>query len=115
LQAGHLQADVAIMEISGRKGFVEAREWRLISEVPVLKLRKAAGRQLLFSMEDEAGILKHASQDVQDVFIQVQDTGMRPNEVFKTKWQDVFFNENCIWVPESKTEAGRARSRSQRV
>lgn len=87
----------------------KAREWRLIAEVPVLKLRKAAGRQLLFSPEDEAGILKHASQDVQDVFIQVQDTGMRPNEVFKTQWPDVFFNEDYIFVPESKTEAGRRK------
>jgi integrase len=75
----------------------------------VLKLRKAAGRALLFSAEDEAGILANASQDVQDVFIQVQDTGMRPNEVFKTQWPDVFFNEDYIFVPESKTEAGRRK------
>ena len=87
----------------------KAREWRLISEVPVIKMRKAAGRHLLFSEEDEAGILKQASQDVQDVFIQVQDTGMRPNEVFRTKWEDVFFGEDYIWIPESKTAAGRRK------
>lgn len=87
----------------------KAKEWKLIAEVPTLKLRKAAGRQLLFSAEDEAGILKHASQDVGDVFVQVQDTGMRPNEVFRTQWPDVFFNEDYIFVPESKTEAGRRK------
>jgi integrase len=87
----------------------KAREWRLIAEVPVLKMRKAAGRQLLFSAEDEAGILKHASRDVQDVFVQIQDTGMRPNEVFRMRWEDVFFNEDYIFVPESKTEAGRRK------
>ncbi len=87
----------------------KAKEWRLIAEVPSLKLRKAAGRQLTFSEEDEAGILKHASQDVSDVFIQIQDTGMRPMEVFKTQWHDVFFKEDYIFVPESKTEAGRRK------
>ena len=51
----------------------KAKEWRLIAEVPSFKLRKAAGRQLTFSEEDEAGILMHASQDVGDVFIQIQD------------------------------------------
>lgn len=87
----------------------KAREWRLIAEMPVLKLRKAAGRQLLFSAEDEAGILKHASQDVRDVFIQVQDTGMRPNEVFRTKWRMSSSTKISSSYPSRRRRLGVAR------
>lgn len=34
---------------------------------------------------------------------------MRPNEVFRTRWEDVFFQEDFIFVPKSKTEACRRK------
>lgn len=37
------------------------------------------------------------------------DTGMRPSEIFRMRWEDVLWEAKEIFIPRSKTDAGRRR------
>lgn len=37
------------------------------------------------------------------------DTGMRPSEIFCMRWEDVLWEAEEIFIPKSKTDAGRRR------
>ncbi|AFL89424.1 site-specific recombinase XerD [Terriglobus roseus DSM 18391] len=87
----------------------KAREWHLLSEVPVIKPRKAYGRTGLFTAEDETKLLEHASQPLRDILMIAMDTGMRPSEIFRMRWEDVHWEALEIFIPKSKTDAGRRR------
>ena len=40
-------------------------------------------------------------------FVILQDTGMRPDELFPMRIENVHWNENRIWIPEGKTRNSR--------
>jgi len=87
----------------------KAKEWHLIAEVKVLKKREAFPRNRYMTPEDEAALLKVASQPLRDVLTIAMDTGMRPFEIFRMRWEDVLWNSMEIFIPKSKTKAGRRR------
>ena len=37
----------------------------------------------------------------------MQDTGMRPSEVFAIRLEDIHWSERRIWIPSGKTERSR--------
>lgn len=87
----------------------KAKEWHLLSEVPTIKPRKAYGRSGLITRADEAKLLEHASQPLRDILVIAMDTGMRPAEIFSMRWEDVLWEAQEIFIPKSKTDAGRRR------
>lgn len=87
----------------------KAKEWHLLSEVPVIKPRKAYGRTGLITADGEAKLLEHASQPLRDILVIAMDTGMRPSEIFCMRWEDVLWEAQEIFIPKSKTDAGRPR------
>ncbi len=88
----------------------KAKEWHLIAEVPgELKPRKAFSRDRLITQEVEDKLIAEASQPLKDVLIIAMDTGMRPSEIFRMRWEDIHWAEMEIFIPKSKTDAGRRR------
>jgi integrase len=87
----------------------KAKEWHLIAEVPAIKPRKAYGRDRLITQEDEDKLIATASQPLRDVLIIAMDTGMRPNEIFRIRSEDILWSEMEIFIPKSKTDAGRRK------
>jgi integrase len=85
----------------------KAKEWKLIRSNPKIKKAKEHGREKTIDAETEAKLLAKASKTLRDVIIIIQDSGMRPEEVFRIRWEDVRWSDSAIFIPTAKTEKGR--------
>lgn len=74
----------------------EAVEWKVIALAPSVRLMKEAGRELTIDPETEARLLVVVEQPMRDVLMVIQDTGMRPDEVFRIRI------ENIDWIRASR-------------
>ncbi len=64
----------------------------------------------------ESRSLAVAPQPLRDVFSMLMDMGMRPEEVYRMRWEDVRWDENVYHVPFGKTDAAeRDIGMSERV
>ncbi len=84
----------------------KAAEWKVIASAPRIKLAKEIGRGQTIDPETESQLLVVAKQPLKDVLVIMQDTGLRPEEVFRVRienidWRRVIFN------PHGKTRASR--------
>jgi Phage integrase family len=84
-----------------------AREWDVLQTAPRIKLRKEKERTAIFTAEREKAFLDAAPQPLRDVFLIVQDSGMRPDEVIRMRWENVLWHKNLIFVPEGKTDKAK--------
>ena len=88
-------------------------------DLPRFKLVKAYGRDTKISEATESLLLQGLAepivnkrnarmrQNVQDVLIIAQDTGMRPSEIFRMKVENLDFDDKRVWNPYGKTEKSR--------
>jgi integrase len=90
-----------------RRMLGKAAEWGVISAAPRIKLLKEKGRSILINVDDEAKLLKIAKQPLHDVVTIVLDTGMRPNEVFQMRWENINWETEMIFIPKGKTKRSR--------
>ena len=108
-----------------RRMLKKAHDWGLLSSLPVVKLVEEHGREELLEAWMEARLLsisatvrtptnKHAPksinygwQPLRDVLIIMLDTGMRPAEVFRIRWEHVNWERDLIFVPRSKSRKSR--------
>lgn len=90
-----------------RRMLGKAAEWQLIVAAPRIKLLKEEGRSSLIDKDVEERILAVAPQPLRDVAIIVLDSGMRPNEVFKMRWEDQTWDPGMIFIPRGKTKRSR--------
>lgn len=90
-----------------RRMLGKAEEWRVISSAPKLKLVKEYGRSAVLDAEAELKLLAAAKQPLRDVLIVMLDTGMRPQEVFCMRWEDIDWEKLTIFVPKGKTRNAR--------
>ncbi len=90
-----------------RRMLGKAVEWNVITAVPRVKLMKELGREQTISPETEAKLLAIAKQPMKDVLIVIQDTGMRPEEVFRIRLENVDWVRGIIFNPGGKTRASR--------
>jgi integrase len=90
-----------------RRMLGKAEEWKLIASAPKLKLVKEYGRSAVLDAESERKLLATASHHLRDVLIVMLDTGMRPQEVFCMRWEDVDWEKLTIFVPKGKTRNAR--------
>jgi len=90
-----------------RRMLGKAAEWGVIRVAPRIKLVKEYGRSMLIDRETEAKLLAVASQPLRDVLIIILDTGMRPQETFQIRWENVNWESRTIFVPFGKTRNSR--------
>jgi integrase len=75
--------------------------------VPRMHLHKEIAREQTFTPEQEVRLLAMAPQPLADVFVILMDTGMRPEEVCRIRWEDILWVENMLKVTDGKTNAAR--------
>ena len=103
----------------------KAYEWEIIRSMPVVKLVEEHGREELIEPWMEAKLLavteigrtptsKHAPksinygwQSLRDILMIMLDTGMRPAEVFRMRWEHVKWERELIFVPRSKSRKSK--------
>jgi integrase len=84
-----------------------ARDSEYIPNVPKIALRKEKERSATFSADLEKAVLDVAPQPLRDVFLITQDSGLRPDEVIRMRWDNVLWDKNLIFNPDGKTEKAR--------
>lgn len=112
-------SDAAVLQIPGSGSNVNmalrtlkrmlsvAEEMKLIHRSPRIKLAKENGRERLISAEEEKLILANAGPTLRDVFLLIFDTGMRPSEACRLRWEDVDFVRGVILVVRGKSKQAR--------
>jgi len=108
-----------------RRMLKKAHEWEMIRSVPVVKLVEEHGREELIEPWMEANLLavteiprtpnsKHAPKSInygwqpfRDVLLIMLDTGMRPAEVFRMRWEHMKWERELIFVPRSKSRKSK--------
>lgn len=90
-----------------RRMLSKAAEWGLLQAAPRIKLMKEYGRSTLMDAATESKLLAVAIQPLRDVLLIMLDTGMRPQEVFRMRWENVNWEARTIFVPYGKTRNSR--------
>ena len=81
--------------------------WGLAGPAPKIPLLKESRRTLLIDSERERLLLKFARQLLRDVLVIMQDTGLRPEEVLKMRWEHLNWLQRTVLNPSGKTERAR--------
>jgi integrase len=75
---------------------------------PKIKLAKEIGRSLLLNEESRAQTSSFLRSALHEIIILLRDTGMRPKkELFPMRIENLDWNDEVIFVPDSKTTTGR--------
>lgn len=72
-------------------------------------LDEGPGRTRVVSFEEELAYLAKASQPLKDIAAVILDTGLRPEEVFRLRVEDIDFTARTIFNPFGKTNAARRK------
>jgi integrase len=72
-------------------------------------LREGDGRTRVVSFEEEIKYLSKASQPLQDIAQIILDTGLRPEEAFRIRVENLDFTARTIFNPFGKTKAARRK------
>jgi integrase len=90
----------------------KAAEWKVIVAAPSIKLGKEQGRELTIDQASEAKLLAVGKQPMRDVLVILQDTGMRPDEVFRIRIENIDWIRQVIFAPTARPAhlAGMCRS-----
>jgi len=75
----------------------------------VAYLAEGNGRMRVVSFEEEIKYLAHASQPLNDIAQIILDTGLRPEEVFRIRVENLDFVGKTIFNPFGKTKAARRK------
>lgn len=81
-----------------------AVEWKMISQAPPVHLEAENEREELITREREQALLKHAGPTLRDVIIMSQDSGARPEEIFRLRIEDIDWSEGWIFNRHGKTK-----------
>jgi len=106
----------------------KALEWKVLRETPKISLIDAPGRDRLIDDRTESDLelayrkpIKHRRTELMRdqawlVLVILQDCGMRPDEVFPMRIENLHWDANRIWIPQGKTpKARRFVAMSERV
>jgi integrase len=75
--------------------------------VGVAMFREPLDSMRVISFEEQAAYLAEASQPLHDIAKIILDTGMRPEEVFRMRVENLDFKQKTIFNPYGKTKAAR--------
>lgn len=84
-----------------------AVEKKLLRSSPKIKTLREEGRADLIESDHEELLLDVAPQPLKDVLQIMMDTGMRPEEVMRLRWEHVLWVRRVIFVPYGKSERSR--------
>ena len=73
----------------------------------VRMLPEGPGQMRILTHEEEVLYLSRASQPLKDVALLILNTGMRPDEVFHIRGEDVDVEQKYIFIPNGKTNFAR--------
>jgi integrase len=90
-----------------RRMLGKAEERKLISRAPALELLHEEGRQHVLDQETERALLAHAGPTLRDVIIVIRDCGMRPDEIFRMRFENVDWNNLSYFNAAGKTRKSR--------
>src|SRR5437870_3595227 len=90
-----------------RRMLGKAHAWGLSGIAPKIRLQKEKRRTLLIDNERERQLLSFARQPLRDVLVIMQDTGLRPDEVLKMRWEHIDWLQKTASNPSGKTERAR--------
>ena len=97
----------------------KALEWKVLRAVPKITLAAAEGRDQIISEETEKQIeqayaeptnhprVRRLREQAWLVMVIMQDSGMRPGEVFSMEIENIRWGEQRIWIPRGKTKKAR--------
>jgi integrase len=85
----------------------KAAEWSVIAFAPRVRLMKEVGREVTIDEETETKLLAVGRQPMNDVLVIIQDTGLRPEEVFRIRIEYIDWLRRVIFNPHGKTKAAR--------
>lgn len=94
-----------------RRALNLAVEWGVVETTP--KLQAVGGerhREHVVTPEEETAYLAEASEPLHSIATTLADTGMRPEECFRLRWENVRFasgQNGALLVTRGKTDAGR--------
>lgn len=96
-----------------------AQTWKVINQAPKIHVVKANRRQRMVDADSESKLQSayqspmkhkrtiHLREQAWLFFVILQDTGMRPDEVYPMRIEDIHWNDGLIWIPSGKTENAR--------
>jgi integrase len=90
-----------------RRVLSKAHEWGVIGAAPVIKMVEEQGREQVIEAWMEQKILLLGLQPLSDVLLIMLDTGMRPAEVFRMRWEHVHWERDVVFVPRSKSKKSK--------
>ena len=94
----------------------KAVQFRYLHQKPTIKLSREPRRECLIDDADEKKLLDVAPQPLEDVLLIMRDTGLRPEEVFRMRWEHVHWDKRLYFNPFGKSrKARRWIPMSQRV
>jgi integrase len=85
----------------------KAEEKGLILRRPKISPPSSVGRDLLIDHDAERALERELRPQAWLVILVMQDSGMRPEEVFAMRKENLRWSERRIWIPEGKTAKAR--------
>jgi integrase len=94
----------------------KAREWKVVRERTSFTIPEAPGRDVLIDGAAESALERELGNSPSRskaryrawlVTMVMQDTGMRPSEVFEMRLENLRWAERRIWIPSGKTAKAR--------
>jgi integrase len=105
-----------------RRMLRKAHEWELISRVPIIKMVEEEGREELIEPWMEQQLLaitlaprltkkgRHSRvgwEPFRTVLLIMLDSGLRPGEIFRLRWENIHWDKGLIFVPRGKSRKSR--------
>jgi integrase len=82
-------------------------EHRYLFRKPTIKLKKETRRECIIDDTAEELLLEVAGQPLRDVLIVMRDMGLRPDEVFRMRWEHVHWEKRLYFNPYGKSRKAR--------
>lgn len=90
-----------------RRMLSKAQAWGVLGAAPKIRLLREQRRTLVIDSEREKLLLSVARQPLGDVLVIMQDTGLRPDEVLRMRWEHIDWLRQTVFNPAGKTPCAR--------
>jgi integrase len=105
-----------------RRMLKKAQEWQLLSAVPIVKLVEELGREELIEPWMEQRLLTVTAgarltpkgrksrvgwEPFRTVLLIMLDSGLRPGEIFRMRWENIHWDKGLIFNPRGKSRKSR--------
>lgn len=97
----------------------KALEWKILRTLPKITLADAAGRDRIISPEVDSRLeqaytepsnhprVRKQRKQAWLAMVMMEDSGIRPNELFSILIENIHWDDHQIWIPNGKTKKSR--------